>query len=96
MRRLMTAAVCGFMVISLASCRDSAADAATMQELQDKADRYEIDQIEKHFHEATTKKDIDEMMSLWAPNATMTVGPGETAAGLDEIRQVWLTKSTSF
>ena len=26
-------------------------------------------------------KDIDQMMSLWAPNATLTVGPGQTAAG---------------
>ena len=36
------------------------------------------------------------MMSLYAPNATMTVGPGETASGLDEIRQFWLEKSASF
>ena len=30
------------------------------------------------------------MVSLYAPNATMTVGAGATAAGLDEIRQFWL------
>ena len=36
------------------------------------------------------------MMSLWAPNATLTVGPGETAAGLEEIRQFFLDKSSMF
>ena len=36
------------------------------------------------------------MLSLWAPNATLTVGPGQTATGIDEIRQFWLEKSTAF
>jgi len=36
------------------------------------------------------------MMSLYAPNATMTVGPGVTASGLDEIRQFWLEKASTF
>ncbi len=59
-------------------------------------DMWEIDQIEKQFHEATTKQDIDLMMSLWAPNATMTVGPGVTASGADEIRRFWLEDSAPF
>ena len=41
-------------------------------------------------------KDIDQMMSLWAPNATLTVGPASTAAGLDEIRRFWLDESAAF
>ena len=57
---------------------------------------WEIDQIEKDFHEATSLKDIDLMMSLYAPNATFTVGGGETAVGVDEIREFWLTKSPAF
>ena len=36
------------------------------------------------------------MMSLWAPSATLTVGPGQTAAGKNEIRRFWLTKATVF
>ena len=36
------------------------------------------------------------MMSLYAPNATMTVGPGVTASGLDEIRRFWLEDSAPF
>ncbi len=54
--------------------RDGAGPAA-------KADMWEIDQIEKDFHKSTTTKDIDLMLSLWAPNATLTAGPGQTAAG---------------
>ena len=30
------------------------------------------------------------MMSLWTANATFTYGPGQTATGKDEIRDVWL------
>ena len=96
MRRLVIVGALGIMAISLAACGGSNADAAAQQELQEKADLWEIDQIEKNFHESTTKKDIDQMMSLWAPNATLTVGPGETAAGVAEIRQFWLDKSTAF
>ena len=42
-----------------------------------------------------SKKDIGQMMSLWAPNATFTSGPGLTATGKREIRQQWL-KSRAF
>jgi ketosteroid isomerase-like protein len=64
--------------------------------LQQKADYWDIDAIEKDFHEATTTKDIDLMMSLWSPNATLTVGPEMTAAGRDEIRRFWLEESVAF
>jgi hypothetical protein len=30
------------------------------------------------------------MMSLWAPNATFTVGPGQTLTGNKQIRRFWL------
>lgn len=59
-------------------------------------DMWQIDQIEKNFHHATTTHDIELMMSLFAPNATMTVGAGETASGLDEIRSFWLEQAASF
>jgi hypothetical protein len=35
-------------------------------------------------------------MALWAPNATLTVGPGVTASGIEEIRRFWLEKSIAF
>ena len=89
MRRLLIVGVLAAMAVSFAACGDSSSDAETAA-LQLKADKYEIEQIEKVFHQAMTTKDIDLMVSLWAPNATMTVGPDATAAGVDEIRQFWL------
>ena len=58
--------------------------------MQQQADLYAIHQIQTTFHEALSKKDIELMMSVWAPNATITVGPGQTLTGTDEIRQNWL------
>jgi ketosteroid isomerase-like protein len=57
---------------------------------------WEIDKIEKDFHEATSLKDIDLMLSLYAPNATFSVGGGETAVGVDEIREFWTENSPAF
>ena len=96
MRKLMIGCAIGVMVVSLAACTDSGTSSATEQAQQREADMWEIDQIEKTFHEATTTKNIDLMLSLWAPNATLTVAPGQTATGLEEIRRFWLEKSTAF
>jgi ketosteroid isomerase-like protein len=94
-RKLLIGGALGIALISLVACSRASGTEAN-DALQRKADFWEIDQIERNFHEATTTKDIDQMMSLWAPSATMTVGPGETAAGVDEIRQFWLEKSVAF
>jgi len=79
------------LVACSGSVKDSSVDQARLVQ-----DKWEIDQIEKNFHHATTTKDINLMMSLFSPNATMTVGPGVTASGLDEIRQFWLEKASTF
>jgi ketosteroid isomerase-like protein len=94
-RKLLIGGAIGIVLISLVACT-RASESEANDALQRQADYWEIDQIESNFHEATTKKNIDQMMSLWAPNATLTVGPDLTAAGLDEIRQFWLTKSVAF
>jgi ketosteroid isomerase-like protein len=96
MRRLPIGGAIAIVVISLAACSGSSPGAVDAQALQRDADYWQIDQIEKKFHESTTAKDIDEMMSLWAPDATLTVGSGQTAVGLDEIRRFWLEKSSAF
>jgi hypothetical protein len=96
MRKILIGGALGIVVLCLAACVGSETPSAAEQALQRKADLYEIDQIEKRFHQATTIKDIDLMMGLWAPNATLTVGPGTTAAGVEQIRRYWLNKSTAF
>jgi ketosteroid isomerase-like protein len=97
MRRFVIGGVLGVALLSvvLGACTGSATDASgeSGRRFQD---MWEIDQIEKDFHEATTTKDIEQMMSLYAPNATMTIGTGETASGLEEIRSFWLENAASF
>jgi ketosteroid isomerase-like protein len=80
----------------VAACGGSSAGSDAQQVTQQKADYWDIDKIEKDFHEATTRKDIDLMMRLWAPNATLTAGPELTAAGRTEIQQFWLEESVAF
>jgi len=94
-RKLMIGSLIALMAIGLAACSGSGDDPAAV-EAQRKADMYDIDTIEKRFHQATTNQDIEQMMTLWAPSATLTVGLGETATGLDEIRSFWEDTSETF
>jgi ketosteroid isomerase-like protein len=49
------------------------------------AELYRIDQIERTWHKAASKKDVDLMMTLWAPKATFTIA-GTTYTGKAAIR----------
>jgi hypothetical protein len=97
MRRLVIGSGIGFILLGviLAACGGSNAGSSGDQARRFQ-DMWEIDKIEKDFHHATTTKDIDLMVGLFAPNATMTIGDGETASGLGEIRQFWLEKAVPF
>ncbi len=97
MRRLVIGGALGVFLFSvvLVSCGGSGDD-PSIAEAQRAQDMWEIDRIDRDFHEATSLKDIDLMLSLYAPNATFTVGGGETAVGVDEIREFWTTKSPAF
>jgi hypothetical protein len=97
MRRLVISGGLGVFLLSvvLVACGGSPTDSSGDQARRFQ-DMWEIDQIEKRFHEAQTKKDIDLMMSLYAADATMTVGPGVTGSGVDEIRRFWLEDSAPF
>jgi uncharacterized protein (TIGR02246 family) len=74
---------------SLAACGSSGTTSSD-ERTQRQADLYAIDQIEKNFHKATSRKDIELMMSLWAPSATFTTKPGVTLTGKQQIRDFWL------
>jgi ketosteroid isomerase-like protein len=94
MRTLFIAGALGALAMSLAGCGGSSGDSAS-EEVQRQADYWAITQLQKNFHEATSKKDINLMMSLYAPSATLTI-PGQTAVGKEKIRRFWLTKSDAF
>jgi uncharacterized protein (TIGR02246 family) len=91
MRTLLSAAGLAGVLVSLAACGGSSGNSASEQAVQRKADLYEIDQIEKTWHRATSTQNVDLMMTLFAPNATYTIGPGETFVGKKQIRNFWLS-----
>jgi hypothetical protein len=62
--------------------------------VQKRADLYSINQIERTFHKAASRKNLQMMMALWAPRATMTLG-GQTYTGKAAIRKVF-AKSGPF
>ncbi len=95
MRTLLTGGVLVMLAFVLAACGGSRGSSASDQEMERKAEIYAISQIERTFHESISKKDIDDLVGLFAPNATGTFGPGKTVTGKEQIRQVWL-KSVPF
>ena len=56
--------------------------------VQRQADLYQIDSIEKTWHQAASLKNLDLFMSIWAPNATATVA-GKTVTGKAAIRALF-------
>lgn len=62
--------------------------------IEKQAALYQVGKIEKTWHRATSKKDLDLMMSIWAPSSTMTIG-GATYTGKKAIREVF-SKSGPF
>ncbi len=96
MRKLVVAAVAvvavavGVLVGAIAASGGSSASSASELEMRRNSDLWQIDQLQRDFHRATTRKDVALMTSLYAPDATFTF-PGTTAAGKKEIIQFWLT-----
>jgi hypothetical protein len=90
MRTLLMGGVLAILAFALAACGGSSGSSASDEALERKADSYSISLIERDFHKAISKKDIDQMVRLFAPSATGTFGPGKTVTGREQIRQVWL------
>ena len=90
MRALVIGGILAILVV-MSGCGGSSSSSASEEAMQRDSDMYAISQIEKAFHEAITKKDIDQMMDLYAPHATATFGKGKTMSGKDDIRAAWLT-----
>ena len=84
MKRLLIAvALIGLGVLIAGNGAWGRGSGTTAQKL---AEMYRIDQIEKTWHKAASRKNLKLMMSLWAPKATMTVG-GHTYTGKTAIRK---------
>ena len=93
MGKLLVGGALGALMLALSACGGSSSSAGSDATLQHESDLYRISQIEKNMHEGLSKKDIDQVMSLFAPHATATFGPGKTVSGKGQIRAMWLKSS---
>ena len=66
--------VVAVLVLALSAGGGSNGNSASERAMQKEADIYAISQIERSFHEAISKKNIDQMVGLFAPHATGTFG----------------------
>ena len=91
MRTLLIGGVLAALVVGLSACGggDASSSSASEQELQRQADLYQIDQIERTWHKAISRHNIDLLMTLWAPNAVFSPIPGRTFTGKRQIRHFW-------
>jgi len=78
------------LVFALSAGGGSKGSSASEKAIEKQADIYAISQIERSFHEAISKKDITEMVGLFAPHATGTFGPGQSVTGKKQIAGFWL------
>jgi hypothetical protein len=91
MRSLLSVCVIAAVAATLSACGGGSSEkSASAQQLQRKADLYDIDQIERNWHKAISRHDIKLLMSLFAPDATFTPAPGMTLTGTSEIRHFWI------
>lgn len=90
MKKLLTAVTLVALGVLIASYGAWGKSSGTST--QKLAEMYRIDQIEKTWHKAASRKNIKLMMSLWAPKATMTIG-GKTYTGKRAIRGVFVNSA---
>ena len=96
MSRILIIGLAGLALgLALTGCGGSDESSASQQAQQEAADKYAIEQIESNWHKASSTKDVDLMMSLWAPDATFNNGP-ETLTGKAEIRNFFETTAGPF
>ena len=93
MRSLVIGAALAALVIPLTASGSTSSrlDSTAQRD----ADLYQIDQIEVHWHDATSHHNINEMMALWAPNAVFNIN-GQTLTGKAQIKHWFLTQNPAF
>jgi hypothetical protein len=86
MKKTMIVVVLAGLVLAVSAY--GARQSNSLGTMQRQSALYQIDQIERTWHKAASTKNLDLMMSIWAPNATMTLG-GATYTGKPAIRDVF-------
>ena len=95
MWKLVYLAAVAVLVVALQTNGGTATASSGEDVTQRDADLYQIDQIEVKFHRATSKHDINLMMSLWAPGAVFNIDQ-QTLTGKAQIRHWFLTENKAF
>jgi ketosteroid isomerase-like protein len=95
MRAGLWAAAALVLTLSVAACGGSGKSSTSNQTLQRDADMLAIDQIERTWHKAASTKNVDLMMTIWAPDATFNLGT-ETLHGKAQIRDFFTHKAGPF
>jgi hypothetical protein len=83
------------LAVPLAGCGGSAEASADRAKIQREADLYAIEQLEVKWHRAASTQNVDLVMSLFAPDATLTLGT-ETLKGKAQIRDFFVHKSAPY
>ena len=94
MRAFALAATALTLTLGVAACGGSGKSSTSNQTLQRDADTLAIDQIERTWHKAASTKNVDLMMTIWAPDATFNLGT-ETLHGKAQIRD-FFTQNGDF
>ena len=84
-------AAVGLVLVVLLTACGSKKPSAQSQAVQKNAEHYEIDQIERTWHRASSRQDVDLMMTLWAPDATLSVGTDTYSGKAAQIRKFFET-----
>ena len=95
MRAFALAAAALTLTLGVAACGGSGKSSTSNQTLQRDADTLAIDQIERTWHKAASTKNVDLMMTIWAPDATLNLGT-ETLHGGAQIRDFFMHKAAPF
>lgn len=95
MRTLLILGVLAAVVPLSASAGTSTKASAQDNTIQREADLYLIEQVEVKFHRATSKHDLNLMMSLWAPGAVFNIDQ-QTLTGKAQIRHWFATENGAF
>jgi ketosteroid isomerase-like protein len=86
MRKVLFIAGLGGLVLAVSAF--GARSSGSGPSIQKQAALYQIDAIERVWHKAASTKNLNLMMTIWAPNATATVA-GKTVTGKAAIRQLF-------
>jgi len=86
MKKVLIGTSCAALVLAVSAygARTSGSSAS----IQTQAALYQIDQIERSWHQAASTKNLNLMMSLWAQNSSATIA-GKTYTGTTQIRSLF-------